>query len=141
MLKSIFIICFYRSASSWQSVGKQTFIENQIELCKEINSPEELRHWYSVLGYHLAFHGSEQRIRLLLDDLLGSFHLPSNRNRNIKKNDILGIDKHILLKDILDHLKSQHQWQRLWMEYTEQLNLLEKHRKYSTDESLKMDTL
>lgn len=67
--------------------------------------------------------------------------MPSNRNRNIKKNDILGIDKHILLKDILEHLKSQHQWQRLWMEYSEQLNLLEKHRKYSTDESLKMDTL
>lgn len=133
---------FCRSSSSWQHTAKQTFIENQIELCKHINSPDEMKYWYSNLGYHLSCHGTETRIRLLLDDLLGPVHLSLSsssssalKKRSNRNNDILGIDKHLLLRDILGHLKMQHQWQRLWMEYSEQLNILDKQKINNTNEN------
>lgn len=55
-------------------MAKLSFIENQIKICESINSPIELEHWYSMLGTHLASHGSEFRIRILLDELLGPTH-------------------------------------------------------------------
>lgn len=68
-------ICFrfsYRNVNDWQSVAKLTFIENQIKLCEAINSPEELKHWYTMLAFHLAIGNDEHKIRLLLNDLLGT---------------------------------------------------------------------
>lgn len=32
------------------------------------------------------------------------------------------MDKHILLDKILEHLKQEPRWQRIYMEYVEQLN-------------------
>lgn len=113
------------SANSWQNIAKQSFVENQIELCKLINSPVELKHWYSMLGYHLSLHGTETRIRLLLDDLLGPVHLGSMRNRGDgTSNQVLGVDKHEILDVVLGHFKVQHQWQRIWIEYSEQISML-----------------
>lgn len=53
---------------------KLSFIENQIKICEAIQSPIELQYWYAMLGSHLARHGTEKRIRFLLDDLLGPAH-------------------------------------------------------------------
>lgn len=36
-----------------------------------INSPEELKHWYNMLVYHLTVSGDEKKLRCLLNDLLG----------------------------------------------------------------------
>lgn len=69
---SIIINNFNFSSSNWQITAKLSFIENQIKICEAINSPAELEQWYSTLGLHLAQHGPEKRIRLLLDDLLGA---------------------------------------------------------------------
>lgn len=35
---------------------------------------------------------------------------------------IQGIEKHKLLKKVLEHLKTIPKWQRIYMEYSEQLN-------------------
>lgn len=67
--KSISI--FHSTNGAWRHAVKLQFIEDQIKICEAINSPKELEYWYSLLGLHLAQHGSEKRIRILLDDLLG----------------------------------------------------------------------
>ncbi|GAB0093518.1 Protein HIRA [Sergentomyia squamirostris] len=100
-------------AAAWENVSQFTFIENQIQLCETIQSAEELKYWYSALGFHLSHHGTEQRLRLTLDDLLGSVHSVNA--------DILGISKLTLLDLVLENLKSQPKWQRIYMEYTQQL--------------------
>lgn len=72
-----------------------------------------------MLGYHLANHGSEERFRTLLDDLIGS-------GGSKDKKEILGISKHILLESVLEQLKHQTKWQRLFMEYSDQLSHVKK---------------
>lgn len=64
----------FSAANEWQHVAKLSFIENQIKICESIGSSVELEHWYSILGTHLALHGTESRVRILLDDLLGQTH-------------------------------------------------------------------
>lgn len=127
------------SANSWQNIAKQSFIENQIELCKLINSPIELKHWYSMLGYHLSLHGTEARIRLMLDDLLGPVHLGSRRNFRGAENQVLGVDKHEILDVVLGHFKVQHQWQRIWIEYSEQISMLANVKVNGFDEDVDND--
>lgn len=61
-----------RSNASWAHAARLSFIENQIETCVAIKSVIELEHWYAMLGVHLAKHGEEKRIRVHLDDLLGT---------------------------------------------------------------------
>ncbi|XP_059615006.1 protein HIRA homolog [Phlebotomus argentipes] len=107
------------TAATWENVSQLTFIENQIQLCESIQSPAELKYWYSALGFHLANYGTEQRLRLTLDDLLGSAHSTNA--------DILGISKLTLLDLILESLKLQTKWQRIYMEYTEQLSDLRRN--------------
>lgn len=58
----------------WEQISQLAFIENQIKLCEAIESPVELKYWYSSLGYHLGTCGTEQRLRWLLDDLLGPIY-------------------------------------------------------------------
>lgn len=61
-----------RNANDWQTVAKISFIENQIKLCEAIKSPEELKYWYTMLAFHLAIGNNESKLRLLLNDLLGT---------------------------------------------------------------------
>lgn len=68
------ILCSTTTSTDWQHVCKLSFIENQIKICEAIQSPIELQYWYAMLGSHLASHGTEKRIRFLLDDLLGPTH-------------------------------------------------------------------
>lgn len=100
-----------------------------------------------MLGLHLAQHGTEARIRILLDDLLGAAHtntLESLQDNQTKETILVscefrcfdaswwnligdiyyiqGIDKHNILLKVLDHLKNVPKWQRIFMEYTDQLN-------------------
>ncbi|XP_067639954.1 protein HIRA homolog isoform X2 [Eurosta solidaginis] len=98
----------------WQSSAKLSFIENQIMLSEAINSPDELIFWYNMYAYQLAMSGTEQRLRLLLDDLLG----PSPRNVSAAHK-ILSVPKHQLLASVLNILKTHIKWQRLYMEYHE----------------------
>lgn len=115
----------YRSDNNWESQSKTTFIENQIRLCKTINSPTELKHWYSMLGFQLAHTATEKRVRMFLDDLLGPIFGLANNVEARSNHKILTINKHELLKDALQHFRNQTKWQRIYMEYTDQLNEFE----------------
>lgn len=86
------VLCVNRSNDDWKHTARLSFIENQIKICESINSPVELELWYSMLGLHLAQHGTERRIRILLDELLGSpmsFLISSKSQLNRKKDTIL----------------------------------------------------
>lgn len=84
-----------------------------------------------MLGYHLANHGSEERLRTLLDDLMGSGNCFSGDSKN--KKEILGVSKHFLLESVLEQLKNQTKWQRLYMEYSDQLSHVKKLDKECED--------
>jgi hypothetical protein len=80
-----------------------------------------------MLGYNLSLHGTEKKIRQLLDDLLGPvFSLASDEEAR-KKHQVLGMDKHDLLKDVLQHFRN-NKWQRLYMEYFDQLSEFTKNQ-------------
>ncbi|XP_065366147.1 protein HIRA homolog [Calliphora vicina] len=103
------------NANDWQSVAKITFIENQIKLCEAINSSEELKYWYTMFAFHLAMGNNENKLRLLLNDLLGT----GTRSINSQNEHILSIPKHDLLDLVLEQLKVHIKWQRIYMEYNE----------------------
>ncbi|XP_058454097.1 protein HIRA homolog [Malaya genurostris] len=103
--------------TSWQNPAMLAFVENQIKIAETINSPTEMRHWYLMLGFQLAQHGTEEKIRQVLDDLLGtSFEIDMEAS-------ILGIPKYDIAQEILGQLKTQPSWQRLYMDYTDQIKM------------------
>lgn len=68
--------------TEWESLAQLSFIENQLRLCQAIKSPDELKYWYSRLGYTLALGvGTEMRLRQLLDDLLGPVYASAEVHR------------------------------------------------------------
>lgn len=117
-----------RSDNIYEAQSKISFIEHQIKLCITVNSPVELKHWYSMLGFQLATHASEKKVRQVLDDLLGPIY--SLQDPEIRaKHKILTIDKHELLREVLTNLRSTTNWQRIYMEYQDQLNEMETSKK------------
>uniref|UniRef100_A0A182Y5W5 Protein HIRA n=1 Tax=Anopheles stephensi TaxID=30069 RepID=A0A182Y5W5_ANOST len=111
-------------SAPWQTSAAIAFIENQIKICEMITSPAELKYWYSMLGFQLALNGSEEKIRQVLDDLLGASHSLDTRMGDDNDPAVLGISKHVFMEDVLNHLKMQTKWQRIYTEYLDQLKFL-----------------
>uniref|UniRef100_A0A182VUX0 Protein HIRA n=1 Tax=Anopheles minimus TaxID=112268 RepID=A0A182VUX0_9DIPT len=111
-------------SASWQTSAAIAFIENQIKICEMITSPAELKYWYSMLGFQLALNGSEEKIRQVLDDLLGASHSLDTRMGDDNDPAVLGISKHVFMEAVLNHLKMQTKWQRIYTEYLDQLKFL-----------------
>lgn len=95
----------------WPHTMELLFLENQIKLCETLTSGDEIRFWYAALGTKLASHGSEQRIRKVLDNLLNN-HMCGKGDKNSK----------VYLDILLDKMKKESKWQRLYMEYYEQIS-------------------
>lgn len=72
-----------RSNAEWEKAAKLSFIENQINIAQSINSAVELEHWYGILGLHLAEHGTEAKVRMLFDKLVG---VPNGLNNSQVSN-------------------------------------------------------
>ena len=80
-----------------------------------------------MLGYQLASHASEKKVRQVLDELLGPVY--SLQDPEIRaRHKILNIDKHDLLREVLTNLRSTSNWQRIYMEYQDQLNEMEQEK-------------
>lgn len=75
-----------------------------------------------MLGFQLASHGSEKKVRQVLDDLLGPTYTLQNDPEVRKNHKILSINKHELLREVLNNLQTSTNWQRIYMEYQDQLN-------------------
>lgn len=81
-----------------------------------------------MLGFQLATHASEKKVRQVLDDLLGPIY--SLQDPEIRaKHKILNIDKHELLIEVLANLRSTTNWQRIYMEYQDQLSEIKRSTK------------
>jgi protein HIRA/HIR1 len=81
-----------------------------------------------MLGFQLATHASEKKVRQVLDDLLGPIY--SLQDPKIRaKHKVLNIDKHELLVEVLTNLRSTTNWQRIYMEYQDQLSEMERSSK------------
>lgn len=84
-----------------------------------------------MLGYQLASHGTEKKLRQVLDDLLGPIYSlqcdASIRDAHV----VLTIGKHELLREVLNSLKASTKWQRIWMEYHDQLGEMETAKKHN----------
>lgn len=123
-----------------EAQSKISFIEHQIQLCETVKSSFELKHWYSMLGFQLASHGTEKKVRQVLDDLLGPICSLQSDAEVRAKHKILAIDKHELLREVLNNLRTSTNWQRIFMEYTDQLNEMESTKKQNgTNGDLAMD--
>lgn len=101
---------FETITESWPHTMELLFLENQVKLCHTLVSVDEIKYWYGALGSKLASHGSEAHIRKLLDDLLNAYMCNENDS-----------DKKMFLEILLNNLKGEPKWQRLYMEYVEQL--------------------
>lgn len=77
-----------------------------------------------MLGFQLASHGSEKKVRQVLDDLLGPIYSLQNDPEVRKNHKILSVSKHELLREVLSNLQTSTNWQRICMEYHDQLDEL-----------------
>lgn len=97
-----------------------SFLESQITATNVLQSIPEYRHWLLAQVNYLLDKGPECRLKLILDDLLGPTH-SSSKKRKID-TDIMGLPRRKILEEILDIIKTKLPWQRLYKEYSEQLN-------------------
>ncbi|XP_014214855.1 protein HIRA [Copidosoma floridanum] len=102
-----------------------SYLEQQVLVSKILGSSHEYVHWLLAFATFLVTHdGLESRLRIILDELLGPAH--STAHKSTWDPDILGVKKHALLEDILKIMSSNLRWQRLYVEYNEQLEEIKK---------------
>ncbi|XP_026747652.1 LOW QUALITY PROTEIN: protein HIRA homolog [Trichoplusia ni] len=106
--------------SSYSSGAARSWLEAQVASCLHLKLAKDYRHWITTLFSHLVNHGNEEQLRSILDDMLGPSHCTSTPK--IWQSTILGIRKHDLLEEMLSLLVRQLRWQRLYAEYSDQLN-------------------
>ncbi|XP_011629454.1 protein HIRA [Pogonomyrmex barbatus] len=100
-----------------------SYLEQQLLASKALGSAQEYVHWLMALvSFLLTQDGLEKRLRLILDDLLGPSH--TSASKSVWDPVILGNKKHKLLGDVLAVVGGHLRWQRLYLEYSEQLTTL-----------------
>ncbi|XP_076280124.1 histone cell cycle regulator-like protein isoform X1 [Lasioglossum baleicum] len=100
-----------------------SYLEQQMLASRALGSAQEYVHWLiALVSFLLTQDGLEKRLRLILDDLLGPSH--TSASKSIWDPLILGMKKHKLLEDVLSVVGGHLRWQRLYLEYTEQLTAL-----------------
>ncbi|XP_061586292.1 LOW QUALITY PROTEIN: protein HIRA [Cololabis saira] len=119
-----------RLASRLSSVPHQlqqsmtlAFLENQLAASLALQSPAEYRYWLLVYARFLVHEGSEQRLRFLCKELLGPVHKSAASSW---EPTTLGLLKRDLLQELLPVIGENLQFQRLFTEYQDQLELLRK---------------
>uniref|UniRef100_A0A8C6U554 Protein HIRA n=1 Tax=Neogobius melanostomus TaxID=47308 RepID=A0A8C6U554_9GOBI len=99
------------------------FLEAQLSAALTLQSRQEYRHWLLIYARFLVHEGSEFRLRELCKDLLGPVHKSGSSSW---EPTTLGLRKRELLKELLPVIGENLQFQRLFTEYQEQLELLRK---------------
>ncbi|KAE8741615.1 hypothetical protein FOCC_FOCC012866 [Frankliniella occidentalis] len=100
------------------------FLDEQLSACKATSSPQEYQYWLLTTVRFLVHNGLEERLRLICNDLLGPIHMGISKSKTWDSH-ILGVSKHSLLKQVLEIVSSNLRWQRLWTEYTDQIQSVE----------------
>ncbi|XP_034936574.1 protein HIRA homolog [Chelonus insularis] len=101
-----------------------SFFEQQLLASKALGSSQEYVHWFmALISFILTQDGLERKLRIILDDLMGPSHSLASKSTSWDPM-ILGIKKHKLLSDALSVIGGHLRWQRLYLEYSEQLAAL-----------------
>ncbi|GBP56222.1 Protein HIRA homolog [Eumeta japonica] len=109
-----------RSTQVWGAT--RSWLERQAATCQHLRMPKDYRYWRLAHITHLIDHGTEEQLRLVLDELLGPSHCVSVPKK--WQPEVLGIKKHEMLEEILALLVKQLRWQRLYIEYSDQLSAI-----------------
>ncbi|XP_049867442.1 protein HIRA homolog [Pectinophora gossypiella] len=112
------------STSSYSSDAVRSWLEAQLASCLHLQLEKDYRHWFLTLFSHLINHGTETQLRTILDDMLGPSHCTSTPKK--WQSTILGVKKHDILEEMLEQLVRQNRWQRLYTEYSDQLQDIKK---------------
>lgn len=100
-----------------------SYLEQQLLASKALGSSQEFVHWLmAIVSFLLTQDGLEKRLRIILDDLMGPSH--GSASKSSWDPMILGLRKHKLLNDVLGIIGGHLRWQRLYLEYSEQLAAL-----------------
>ncbi|XP_020707193.2 protein HIRA homolog isoform X2 [Athalia rosae] len=100
------------------------YLEQQLLASKALGSSQEYVHWLMALvSFLLTQDGLEKRLRIILDDLLGPSH--GSAIKSTWEPTMLGMNKHKLLSDVLAVVGGHLRWQRLYLEYAEQLTAMQ----------------
>ncbi|XP_044020058.1 protein HIRA homolog [Aphidius gifuensis] len=100
-----------------------SYLEQQLLASKALGSSQEYAHWcMALVSFLLTQEGLEKRLRVILDELMGPSH--SSASKSTWDPMILGLKKHQLLDDVLKVIGGHLRWQRLYIEYYEQLSEL-----------------
>lgn len=100
-----------------------SYLEQQLLASKALGSASEYIHWLMALvSFLLTQDGLEKRLRIILDELMGPSH--TTAGKSVWEPSILGIKKHKILGDVLVVLGGHLRWQRLYLEYCEQLSAI-----------------
>ncbi|XP_041977561.1 protein HIRA homolog [Aricia agestis] len=113
-----------RMPAATTSGAARSWLEAQLAASEHLRLAREYRHWHAALFAHLLTHGTEEQVRCMLDDMLGPAHCTSTPLK--WQPDVLGIKKHDILEEMLTLLVQKLRWQRLYTEYSDQLNDLKK---------------
>nr|XP_018904319.1 PREDICTED: protein HIRA-like [Bemisia tabaci] len=97
------------------------FLERQLIACKTLESSIEYKFWLLATVRYLLQQGDERKLRIIFEDLLG----PTHSGVKVKSSwepTVLGLSKHELLRSALNEAASSLQVQRLYTEFSDQLN-------------------
>lgn len=109
---------------SLQQVTTINHLESQMAASLSLQSGSEYKFWLQTYVRYLAKEGLETKIREVCDDLLGPVY--KSKGSSSWDSYILGMKKRELLHGILPNIGSNLQLQRLFTEYQEQLETIEK---------------
>ncbi|CAG4912875.1 unnamed protein product [Colias eurytheme] len=109
-----------RTHGKYSACAARSWLEAQVSSSLHLRLSKDYRHWIVALFSHLVAHGTEDHLRCILDDMLGPSHCTSLPKK--WESTILDIKKHDLLEEMLALLVRQLRWQRLYTEYSDQLN-------------------
>ncbi|KAI5742936.1 hypothetical protein M8J77_012801 [Diaphorina citri] len=102
----------------------QSLLESQLNACITLGSPSEYRQWLLTSVHYYLQAGAEHRLRCLCEDLLGPSHGFASLSSTWDPN-IMGLDKHSLLDEILTEVGKSIHCQRLYTEFRDQLTHLQ----------------
>ena len=109
---------------SLQQTTTMNHLETQMAASLSLLSAFEYKFWLQTYVRYLANEGLETKIREVCDDLLGPVY--KSKGSSSWDSCILGMKKRELLQTILPNIGSNLQLQRLFTEYQEQLDAINK---------------
>ncbi|XP_059138607.1 protein HIRA-like isoform X2 [Physella acuta] len=97
-------------------------LESQMASSLALLSANEYKFWLETYIRYLAQEGVEEKLREICDELLGPVYR-SSRSSSTWSQNVLGLDKHVILRNILPYIGADLKFQRLYTEYKEQLDM------------------